>query len=286
MLAQRTNAMPDNVQPVANAGLRKVIEFLDVDYGAEYLDYLDKALAIDTADRNWCLAAAAAKHLANAMSYDDPIRVADAKTRADRMQRVTSEVGAPEDAIVQITEYLHPRMEEVCDCLPKGMADWIERRPKLYAWLDRRVNKGRRVRTNTIKGYALLWLTASLRPYRRRLKRHHHEMKSLDVWYQRALDVAAQDYDLGVEVLNCRRLIKGYSDTHSRGTSKFDRVMSSLELIQGRADASQWLRRLIEAALQDENGDALDGALKTIASFAEPPGNAAELVAAQTLERN
>ena len=29
-----------------------------------------------------------------------------------------------------------------------------------------------------------------------------------------------------VEVLRCRRLVKGYSDTHARGLSKFDRVMA------------------------------------------------------------
>ncbi|MDQ3559943.1 MAG: hypothetical protein M3453_12335, partial [Pseudomonadota bacterium] len=56
----------------------------------------------------------------------------------------------------------------------------------------------------------------------------------------------------------------GYSDTHARGSSKFDRVLSALPLLSGRADAAEWLHRLIEAALKDEDGDMLDGALKTI----------------------
>jgi indolepyruvate ferredoxin oxidoreductase beta subunit len=59
-------------------------------------------------------------------------------------------------------------------------------------------------------------------------------------------------------------LIKGYSDTHDRGLSKFDRVLSALALLQGREDAADWLRRLRETALLDEKGEALEGALKTI----------------------
>ena len=35
----------------------------------------------------------------------------------------------------------------------------------------------------------------------------------------------------------------------------------------GRSDAPDWVRRLREAALKDEDGTALDGAIKTIESF-------------------
>jgi len=65
-------------------------------------------------------------------------------------------------------------------------------------------------------------------------------------------------------VLKCRRLIKGYSDTHERGLSKYRRVMDGIPMIRHREDAADWLRRLREAALLDEEGKALDGALKTI----------------------
>ena len=64
-----------------------------------------------------------------------------------------------------------------------------------------------------------------------------------------------------------RRLVKGYSDTHARGQSKFDRIMGVAARLEGRADAADWVRRLREAALQDEEGAALSGALKTVNSF-------------------
>ena len=71
------------------------------------------------------------------------------------------------------------------------------------------------------------------------------------------------------EVLDrCRRLVKGYSDTNARGLSKFDRVTQATLSIAHRDDAADWCRRLREAALKDEEGKALDGAIRTIQSFA------------------
>ena len=84
---------------------------------------------------------------------------------------------------------------------------------------------------------------------------------------RRLLDTVPDDYVLAVEILNTRRLIKGYSDTHARAHSKFDRVLSALPILKGRPDAADWLRRLREAALKDEKGDMLVGALKTVATL-------------------
>ena len=74
-------------------------------------------------------------------------------------------------------------------------------------------------------------------------------------------------YELGVEALACRRLVKGYSDTHARGLSKFDRVMAAVPALSRREDGAVWLDRLKRAALADETGAALDGVLKTIATL-------------------
>jgi indolepyruvate ferredoxin oxidoreductase beta subunit len=41
-------------------------------------------------------------------------------------------------------------------------------------------------------------------------------------------------------------------------------VLSVLPQLQGRSDGAEWLHRLIEAALRDEEGAMLDGALKTV----------------------
>jgi indolepyruvate ferredoxin oxidoreductase beta subunit len=193
------------------------------------------------------------------------------KTRSTRGARVRREVGVQDDAILQTTEYFHPRVEEFCGSMPARLGRYIEERPKLAAFIDRRINKGRRIRTDSFSGFAMLWLVGGLRRWRRSLLRHHVERGHLDRWYDLALGTVAEDYALAVEILNCRRLIKGYSDTHARSQSKFDRVLSALPMLKGRPDAADWLRRLREAALKDEKGDMLDGALKTVATLDDGP---------------
>ncbi len=268
-LAARIDLMPATVHDMALRGLKKVVDYQDIAYGRDYLDRLDKAVALDGAEHAHALSIAAAKHLANALCYDDMIRVADLKTRSTRDRRVRKEVGVKDGSILQVTEYFHPRIEEFCGTLPAGLGSYIESRPKLAAFLDRRINHGRRIRTDSFAGFAALWFIGGLRRWRRRLLRHKVETAHLERWYALALSQVPQDYALAVEILNCRRLIKGYSDTHVRAQSKFDRVLSALDLVKGRADAADWIRRLREAALKDEKGDMLDGALKTVASLSE-----------------
>ncbi|AZO26191.1 indolepyruvate oxidoreductase subunit beta family protein [Mesorhizobium sp. M1B.F.Ca.ET.045.04.1.1] len=270
-LAARVAALPEPVRDMAERGLKKVVDFQDIAYGGEYLDRLDRAVALDNAEHGYALSIAAAKHLANAMCYDDMIRVADLKTRSTRDKRVRKEVGAKEGSVLQVTEYFHPRIEEFCGTLPAGLGSYIESRPKLAAFLDRRINRGRHIRTDGFSGFAMLWFIGGLRRWRRRLLRHRIEVEHLERWYELALAHARENYALGVEILNCRRLIKGYSDTHARAQSKFDRVLSALAMLEGRDDAADWIRRLREAALKDEKGDMLDGALKTVATFGDSP---------------
>lgn len=266
-LTARADALPGPVAAMARHGLRRVVDFQDCAYGRAYLDRLDRAVALDDASRGWRLAEAAAKYLAVAMAYDDVIRVADLKTRPGRIARIAAEMGAGADQAMTLTEYMHPRAAEIVGLFPARLGAWAEARPRLMAWLDRRVNRGRRLRSAALSGFVPLWLLAGLRPWRRRLYRHAVEEAHLARWYDLALDTAARDHDLGGEVLACRRLIKGYSDTHARGLSKFDRVLGALPLLEGRTDAADWLRRLRTAALQDPDGKALDGALATVQSF-------------------
>jgi len=270
-LAGRVAAQPEPLRDMAERGLKKVVDYQDIAYGGDYLDRLDRAVALDNAERGFALSIAAAKHLANAMCYDDMIRVADLKTRSTRDKRVRKEVGVKEGSVLQVTEYFHPRIEEFCGTLPAGLGSYIESRPKLAAFLDRRINRGRHIRTDSFTGFTMLWFIGGLRRWRRGLLRHRIEVAHLERWYGLALGYVPQDYALATEILNCRRLIKGYSDTHARAQSKFDRVLSALAMLKGRDDATDWIRRLREAALKDEKGDMLDGALKTVATLGESP---------------
>jgi indolepyruvate ferredoxin oxidoreductase beta subunit len=155
-------------------------------------------------------------------------------------------------------------MEEVAGLMPERLGLWLEARPRLFRALDRVVNRGRRVRTDTLFWFLGLYAVSGLKPRRLSSLRHAREMAHTDAWLARAVALAPTDYDLAVGVLKARRLVKGYSDTHARGLSKFDRVIAVVPLLAGRDDGAVWLDRLVRAALMDEEGTALDGAIRTV----------------------
>ena len=267
LVARARNEFPAAAHDMIGAGLQRVVDFQDVAYGSEYLDLLAGLLALDSEAKGYALTRMAAKYIAQAMAYDDIYRVADLKTRGSRFARVRAEVQAAPGQIVYTTEFMHPRAAEVCDALPASLGRFIESRPALFARLDKLVNRGRRVNTGTIRWFLPLYVLAGLRRIRRRTLRHAKEIAHRDAWLARVREAAAQDYALAVELLQARRLVKGYSDTHARGESKFDKVMLGAGKVAGRSDAADWVRRLREAALKDEDGVALSGVLKTIDSF-------------------
>ncbi|MFM7571430.1 MAG: DUF6537 domain-containing protein, partial [Betaproteobacteria bacterium] len=86
----------------------------------------------------------------------------------------------------------------------------------------------------------------------------------LDAWLTRATRAFAHDYRFGVEVVRCRRAIKGYSDTHARGLTRFDRLMRAAEQLQGRTDSADALASLLSASLADAQGGALERRWKAL----------------------
>ena len=269
-LAARVDALPEpRLRDMARRGLKKVVDYQDIAYGGEYLDRLDRPSRWTVPDHGYALSIAAAKHLANAMCYDDMIRVADLKTRSTRDGRGCAARSASRTTtVLQVTEYFHPRIEEFCGTMPAGLGSYIEARPKLAAFLDRRINRGRRIRTDSFAGFAALWFIGGLRRWRRRLLRHQVEVAHLERWYRagarpcrgglraRRRDPQLPPADQGLQRHPCPR-----ANRNSTGCCR------RCDLVKGRADAADWIRRLREAALKDEKGDMLDGALKTVASL-------------------
>lgn len=258
---------PDDTHAMLFAGVRKLVDYQDVAYAEEYLGRVAGFLALEAGDPDHVLTREAAKYVANAMAFDDVIRVADLKTRGSRFERVRREVGVAPDQLLYMTEFMHPRMEEVVGTLPVRLACAIEARPGLMRNLDRVVNRGRRVRTGTVAWFLPLYCLAGMRRMRRGTLRYAREREHLETWLDAARAAASRDAAVAAEILRNRRLIKGYSDTHARGSSKFDRVMAASERLLGRPDAAAWIARLRKAALMDEEGTALDEALRTVDSF-------------------
>jgi indolepyruvate ferredoxin oxidoreductase beta subunit len=151
--------------------------------------------------------------------------------------------------------------------MPAKMGARWEANPKRMAVLNRLFNKGRRLRTHSLRSFLMLHFLGGLKNYRLKTRRHEIEVAHLNQWLNDSLAPLQDDYDLSVELLRNRRLVKGYSDTHARGLTKFATVMGAAALLGGRKDAAEWMNRLREAALKDPDGKALEGAIQTVRSF-------------------
>jgi indolepyruvate ferredoxin oxidoreductase beta subunit len=236
-------------------GVRRLTDYQDAAYAGLYTQRLDR-LPIDGV-----LLAETARHLALWMSYEDTIRVADLKTRASRFARVRAEVRAKPDQILRITEFMHPRVQEIADTLPAPLGRWLLRSGLPRRVLERATARGRHVETTSISGFLLLRGIASLRRVRRATLRFNEEQSRIEAWLTRIAALAARDAALALQVARCQRLVKGYGDTHARGWANFQRLMSDVDARAGEPGAAARLAALCDAALADDTGAALTKAL-------------------------
>jgi indolepyruvate ferredoxin oxidoreductase beta subunit len=94
-------------------------------------------------------------------------------------------------------------------------------------------------------------------------------MRHLDAWSQRVRNSPRATSRSPPPFARPAVSSAGYSDTHSRGESKFDKVMQASERLAGRPDAAEWVQRLTKVALKDADGAELDGALRTVETLFE-----------------
>jgi len=101
---------------------------------------------------------------------------------------------------------------------------------------------------------------AGMRRWRRSTTRYAAEDAAIVAWLACIGETAGRDPELAVEVAQCQRLVKGYSDTHERGVRHFDMLMAAIRRA-GSSLAPSTLRELREAALADEQGETLRATL-------------------------
>ncbi len=246
--------------PILLAGIQRLADYQDLRYAAEYLDRLEAVRAVDTGDSS--LLRETARYLALWMSYEDAIRVADLKIRRTRFERVQRDARADGKQLIEIHEFLYPRIQEIADILPVSAGRSVLNIGPLRRLIERLTQHGRVVKTTSLSGFLQLYALASLRRWRRRSLRFERENKKIDEWLAQIPALAKEDYALAREVAECPRLVKGYGDTHRLGSRNFDTVMAAVPKLRGKAGAADRLKKLREAALADETGRKLSDALR------------------------
>ena len=95
---------------------------------------------------------------------------------------------------------------------------------------------------------------AWLKRFRRGTYRYHEEHRLIKRWLAAIYTTGAADLDLALEIAECQRLIKGYGETHQRGTANFLSIFE--RLVDGQpelalAERAAQIRRARLAALAE-----------------------------------
>ncbi|PZU11021.1 indolepyruvate oxidoreductase subunit beta family protein [Sphingomonas sp.] len=254
--------LPPSSHRFALEGVRRLMDYQDAGYAAFYLDRLDTITAVDAGADIFRLTALTARHLAAWMAYEDTIRVADLKVRASRRARITREVELGTTQVMTVTEYMHPRLREVCETIPFGLGALILRSVWLRRWLEPRFAKGRHVVSTGLRWYLALRLISALRRLRSSTARYAEEQDRINDWLALIREAAAVDSALACEIAECQVLLKGYGDTFERGLSHHLMILAVARTHIGRPEAAGTVRRLRLAALADDTGDCLRRAIQ------------------------
>ena len=253
------NRFPAAQHELLGMAAARLCDYQDQAYAALFLDRIERIAAL-SGHSNDALTAAVARSLALWMSFEDVMRVAQIKTRRGRAMRIRREVNAGPGELVEVREFVKPRVEEICGTLPAGVGRRLLASPRAHRTLSR-LTAGRRISTSSIGGFALLRSLAGFRRFRRSSLRYQIENDRIEGWLGQIAEIAPKDLGLAVELAECQTLVKGYGDTHERGWTNFRQISSLAPNLIGDPGGAARLRALREAALADDNGVQLERAI-------------------------
>jgi indolepyruvate ferredoxin oxidoreductase beta subunit len=262
-------SMPALAQPTAVEGVRRLIAYQGLAYAKVYLDRLRPIIDADAAtSAHGKLLKEVARHLAVRMSYEDVVRVAQAKISPTRMRRIAREELGVKSEPYSVHDFLKPGIEELCQLLPPFLARPILRVAERRGWLGR-IYFGMEINSTSISGYLRFLMLAKLRRLRPYGYRYAQEQKQIESWLGLIVQATRRSLELGLEVAECARLIKGYGDTYARGLSNYRAIEAGLicPALAGQIPPERAVDAVASArtaALVDPEGESLAKCLSEI----------------------
>jgi indolepyruvate ferredoxin oxidoreductase, beta subunit len=257
-------------------GTRRLAAYQDIAYARLYLARLKTIRDLDTrigADGR--LLRESARHLAVRMSFEDVIRVAQAKIDPERFARIERDMGVRPGEPFNIVDFLKPGIEEFAQLLPPALARRVlslsERHPRLG-----RLHWGMEINSASVTGFLRFWILAKLKVWRRKSFRYQQEQAAIENWLALVAATAEHSAELGMEVVECARLIKGYGDTLKRGAANFHAIETRVirPILMGQIPSRRGIDAIASArtaALVDPEGEGLAKCLVAIEKQADFP---------------
>lgn len=259
-LLPRVAELPQPVHEVCYHAVRKLLDYQDADYAESFLAKVAQVAERDHDDPAYGLARETARWLALWMAFEDVPRVAQLKLRPSRDAEIRSEVKAEPGQALKVTEFFHPRVEEVAAILPKRAGEMLLNSETARRTVDRFLGP-RKLRTDTVFMQIVLRMLASARRFRRSTLGYAHEHVMIDQWFGAIL--AAPSVAQARAIADSGRLVKGYGATRHRTCQRLLAIVTAVE--QQPTLSAQQIRQLYEAAIQEESPSPFNRALAKLA---------------------
>jgi indolepyruvate ferredoxin oxidoreductase beta subunit len=200
-------------------GIARLIDYQGPEYAKVYLNRL-KRIADADKDQSKKLTSEMARHLARWMSFEDVIRVAQLKTRPERLLRIRDELNVDSNIPLKLTDYFKPGRDEVLGVIPKRLS-----------WLVPSLNNGiaLHIPTGSAFGFALLKFLSILKPFRSKTNQYIEEQKAIDQWIDATVKANSCDYHLACQTANLAILARGYGKVRKTGMEKLDLLFTNWE---------------------------------------------------------
>jgi indolepyruvate ferredoxin oxidoreductase beta subunit len=252
-------SLPAPIQEVVYYGAQKLVDFQDTAYAMTYLQAVEGLLAIDAPESSYESTREAARWLALWMAFEDIPRVAQLKLRPSRDDSLRQEAGIGAAEPMKVSEYFHPRVEEVASLLPRRIGEALLRSRVMRKLVNSALG-ARQLRTDTIVVTLALRGMAALRHVRRHSLGYHHEWRMITAWLDAIRN--APDPEVARALVDCGGMVKGYGSTRHRTTSRLMLIVD--KVAAGKATTAHAIHDLRIAAMASEEEQPFQSALATL----------------------
>jgi hypothetical protein len=206
------DGLPDAVVPIASEGIERLIDYQDAGYAQLYVDRLKRFIGRRGVDD--VLFGEIARLMAERMSYDDPIRIAQTK-----LAELDASAGTADD----IKKF---RWDELVEALPAAVADPLLGLLAWRGWLHRPVSI--RFSTASRWGIRRLKIEAALRRWRRFSVRYGKERAWVERWLHMIDRSLTKQPKAAAEIVQTATMIEGYGDAYRQGIADWHLIIDGL----------------------------------------------------------
>ena len=258
------DGLPEAVVPAASEGIERLIDYQGAGYAQLYVDRLKRFVGRRGVDD--ALFAEIARLMAQRMSYDDPIRLAQTKLAG-------LEPGAADPTARSASDIKKFRWDELVEALPAAVAEPLLGVLDWMGWLRRPVSI--RFSTAGLFGIRRLKIEAGLRRWRLFSVRYATERSWVERWLHMIDRSLNKQPHAAAEIVRTATMIHDYGDVYRQGLADWHLIIDGLakptfDGALALPDLAGAIREARAAALPDPRQAALKRKIAEIRGQAVP----------------